>query len=126
MTQARHAKQKKKLDRQDIGKIAEKLLAKFTRLKRHLIPVDRAKHRKKVDKEKAEKVAEKIIIKTGLMFALVFIPLAIIFFVFFEFGGWLKDAIEFIGAIIQKIIDIIQTIIVTVQKVISVFKQFTK
>jgi DNA repair exonuclease SbcCD ATPase subunit len=135
MNEARHARHRKKIDKQKLldqieerAKTIAKTLIEIIKEKARLIvndlnQVKHAKHRKRVDKEKVEKVAERVIIKTALMFAIVFIPLFIVGFVFFEFGGLIKDAFEFIVGIAQKIGNILHHIIGFIQQVIAAFKQ---
>jgi hypothetical protein len=128
------AKHRKKIDKQlavkRVKKIVDKIVGtmkEITKLgKSHFENINRGKHRKKVDKQKVERITEKVIIKFGIWFAVVFIPLSIIFFIFFEFGGLLKDAIQFIAGIVHVIIGTFQHIIVTIQKVISAFKQLKR
>lgn len=121
--QARHGKRPKKFDKQWFQKILESLVEKIKYqtevLASQLNETKHARHRKKIDKDKVEKVTEKVIIKTAIMCAVIFIPLLIILFVFFEFGGYIKDVIEFIAGIIHKIFSIFQMIFSTIQKIIG-------
>ncbi len=134
----RHGRNRKKMDPELIKKVTKafmdqilmKLKTKWHELMATQMYRKEAKHRKRIDSEKVEKIAERVILKTALICAVIFIPLFILGFLFFEFGGWIKDAIEFIGGIIGKIVAVIRFIahIITlivhgIQQILAAFKK---
>lgn len=89
-----------------------------------------AKHRKTMDSEKVEKMAEKVILKTALICIKIVLPIVILGFLFFEFGGWIKDGVEVIAGVIGKIVTffqllfhIVAVIVQWIQQLIAAFKQ---
>ncbi|WEG11886.1 hypothetical protein PU629_17400 [Pullulanibacillus sp. KACC 23026] len=121
MTEARH---RKKAEKQFYQLIADKLKAKVQQWLNELkFATKQAKHRKKIDKEKVESITEKVIIKTAILFAKIFIPLGLLLFCVFEFGGYVKDAIVFIWGIFHSILNVFRFIGTVIELIIKAINQ---